>query len=301
MKKKLLMAGVFITNILSAQNLTPTTSISASGSVDNFKGGYTFAYESSGTPWSGSLLSFGGFSNNYDTQISANYGGNNISFRTRNGDRGFWNPWNELATKGANNFTDQQTIMGNLGVGTNAPQARLDVNFGGEPKTIKFLESSNAIHSMNSMVRFTWYDNTADLGIVRSDSYPIEAMAIRFNQNEVVRFTPNGNALVQGKLEAKEVKVTSTPTADFVFEENYDLPKLEEIEKHIKEKKHLPEIASAKEMEKDGVNVGAFQIKLLQKIEELTLYSIEQNKRLLKLEEDNRKLNIQVEDLKTKK
>jgi len=45
-----------------------------------------------------------------------------------------------------------------------------------------------------------------------------------------------------------------------------------------KKKKHLPEIASAKQMEKEGVNVGEFQIKLLQKIEELTLYTIEQNK-----------------------
>jgi hypothetical protein len=86
------------------------------------------------------------------------------------------------------------------------------------------------------------------------------------------------NASLQGKFEAKEIKVTLTPTADFVFEESYDLPKLEEVEKHIKEKKHLPEIASAKQMEKEGVNVGEFQIKLLQKIEELTLYAIEQNK-----------------------
>lgn len=94
----------------------------------------------------------------------------------------------------------------------------------------------------------------------------------------------NGNAMVQGKLEAKEIKVTLTPTADFVFAEDYDLPKLEDVEKHIKEKKHLPEVASAKQMEKEGVNVGEFQIKLLQKIEELTLYTIEQNKRIKELE-----------------
>ncbi|MDF2933066.1 MAG: hypothetical protein K0R36_2397 [Chryseobacterium sp.] len=94
----------------------------------------------------------------------------------------------------------------------------------------------------------------------------------------------NGNAMVQGKFEAKEIKVTLTPTADFVFEEKYNLPKLEDVEKHIKEKKHLPEIASAKQMKKEGVNVGEFQIKLLQKIEELTLYTIEQNKRIKELE-----------------
>lgn len=99
-----------------------------------------------------------------------------------------------------------------------------------------------------------------------------------------------GNVMVNGKLEAKEVKVTLSPTADFVFEENYNLPKLDDIEKHINEKKHLPEIASAKEMEKEGVNVGEFQIKLLQKIEELTLYLIQLNKDVKRLEEDNKEI-----------
>lgn len=98
----------------------------------------------------------------------------------------------------------------------------------------------------------------------------------------------NGNVSLQGKLEAKEVKVTTSPTADFVFEETYDLPKLDEVEKFIKENKHLPEIASAKVMEKEGVNIGEFQIKLLQKIEELTLYTIEQNKLLKQQTEENK-------------
>ncbi|WP_292009242.1 hypothetical protein [Chryseobacterium sp.] len=189
----------------------------------------------------------------------------------------------------------KSVFYGNVGIGSDDPQAKLDINFGGEPKTIKFMEAANGSSTMNSMMRFTWYNDTADLGIVRSGSYPIEAMAIRFNQKEVARFTPNGNASLQGKLEAKEVKVTLTPTADFVFEENYDLPKLEEVEKHIKDKKHLPEIASAKEMEKEGVNVGEFQIKLLQKIEELTLYVIEQDKKLKTQAEEIQNLKNQLE------
>ena len=108
------------------------------------------------------------------------------------------------------------------------------------------------------------------------------------------------NMKVNAKIEAKEIKVTNTPTADFVFEEDYNLPKLEEVEKHIKEKKHLPEIASAKQMEKEGVNVGEFQIKLLQKIEELTLYTIEQNK---KIEAQNKQIleqNQRIEKLEKK-
>ncbi|KYH06647.1 MULTISPECIES: hypothetical protein [Chryseobacterium] len=114
---------------------------------------------------------------------------------------------------------------------------------------------------------------------------------------EILKVSASGNALLQGKFEAKEIKVTLSPTADFVFAENYDLPKLEDIEKHIKEKKHLPEIASAKVMEKEGVNVGEFQIKLLQKIEELTLYSIEQNKQLKALQQENKILKSQSEEI----
>ena len=56
------------------------------------------------------------------------------------------------------------------------------------------------------------------------------------------------------------------------------------MEEFIKENKHLPEIASAKTMEKEGVNIGEFQIKLLQKIEELTLYVIQQNNKIKALE-----------------
>ncbi|WP_238640147.1 hypothetical protein [Chryseobacterium elymi] len=116
--------------------------------------------------------------------------------------------------------------------------------------------------------------------------------------NEVMKIAVNGNASLQGKFEAKEVKVTLTPTADFVFDEEYKLPELDEVEKHIKEKKHLPEIASAAQMEKEGVNIGEFQIKLLQKIEELTLYTIEQNKQLKKLQENNDKLMKEMDKLK---
>ncbi|WP_185155128.1 hypothetical protein [Chryseobacterium sp. c4a] len=104
----------------------------------------------------------------------------------------------------------------------------------------------------------------------------------------------NGNVSISNKLEAKEIKVTNSPTADFVFEDTYQLPKLENVEKHIKEKKHLPEIASAAEMRKEGVNIGELQIKLLQKIEELTLYSIEQNKMIEQMKNEIKMLKTKL-------
>lgn len=110
--------------------------------------------------------------------------------------------------------------------------------------------------------------------------------------NPAVVFKRNGNVAIHGKLESKEVKVTLTPTADFVFEENYNLPTLGFVENHIKEKKHLPEIASAKEMKKNGVNIGEFQIQLLQKIEELTLYTIQQQKEIESLRNENQEIKL---------
>ncbi|WP_281988639.1 hypothetical protein [Aquimarina aggregata] len=103
--------------------------------------------------------------------------------------------------------------------------------------------------------------------------------------------TMNGNLAVLGKIESKEIKVTNTPTADFVFEESYKLPSLDFIENYIKSEKHLPEIASAEKMKQDGVNIGDFQIQLLQKIEELTLYTIQQEKRIKTLESNNQSLH----------
>lgn len=169
---------------------------------------------------------------------------------------------------------------GNVGIGVTVPEGAFDVHFPGEPKTIKFLDTINMPGTMNSMVRFTWYNDTADVGVVRSGGQAIEALALRINQKEIARFTPNGNAAFQGKVEAKNFVVSSTPTADFVFAADYNLKPIQDVEKFISEKNHLPEIPSAKEMTENGVEIGNFQIKLLQKIEELTLYLISQNKEI---------------------
>lgn len=81
------------------------------------------------------------------------------------------------------------------------------------------------------------------------------------------------------KTEKIKVEVSSTNGwADFVFKKDYQLPTLEEVELHITEKGHLPNIPPAEEVVKNGINLGEMDAKLLQKIEELTLYTIEQNK-----------------------
>lgn len=102
------------------------------------------------------------------------------------------------------------------------------------------------------------------------------------NSNQV----NTNNLFANGLIKAKEVLVTNNGWADYVFKDDYKLRTLEETENFIKTNGHLPEIPSAKEVEKDGVSVGAMQTKLLAKIEELTLYCIELKKEVTKLKEE---------------
>lgn len=98
------------------------------------------------------------------------------------------------------------------------------------------------------------------------------------------------NALeVNGTIRAKEIKV-ETGWADFVFAPDYQLPTLGEVEAHIKEHKHLPGIPTEAEVKKDGANLGEMNVKLLQKVEELTLYMIQQNKEIESLKKEVQQL-----------
>ncbi len=95
---------------------------------------------------------------------------------------------------------------------------------------------------------------------------------------------------VNGNVHAKEVTVDLIGWPDYVFEENYTLPTLSQVEQHIKEKGHLVNIPSAKEVEENGVQLGEMNKKLLEKIEELTLYAIAQQKQLKEQEARLKKL-----------
>lgn len=96
---------------------------------------------------------------------------------------------------------------------------------------------------------------------------------------------PKAKLAVNGDIYAKKVRVTPDDWPDFVFESAYELPSLQELERFIAEHKHLPGIPSAKEVSEQGVDLGQNQAKLLQKIEEMTLYLIEQHKKFAAQEE----------------
>jgi hypothetical protein len=93
---------------------------------------------------------------------------------------------------------------------------------------------------------------------------------------------------VNGKILCEKIKVISDVAgADYVFDNNYVLKSLKDIEKYITENKHLPEIPSADDMKKNGLDLTEMNILLLKKVEELTLYLIEQNKQIDELNKAN--------------
>lgn len=103
---------------------------------------------------------------------------------------------------------------------------------------------------------------------------------------------------VDGKLITEEVKVQlSGDWPDYVLAKGYELPTLQQVEEHIKEKGHLINIPSASEVEANGMELGDMNKLLLEKIEELTLYILQQERQQKRLDQKTRQLEKQIQDL----
>jgi hypothetical protein len=96
--------------------------------------------------------------------------------------------------------------------------------------------------------------------------------------------------LVKGGMMTEKIKVAiagGSDWSDYVFEDDYKMMSLEEVESFVKENKHLPNVPSTSEVLENGIDVAKTDAKLLEKIEELTLYLIEINKDVKKLQQEN--------------
>jgi hypothetical protein len=102
--------------------------------------------------------------------------------------------------------------------------------------------------------------------------------------------TSSHKLAVNGTIGAREIKVETTTWPDYVFSDDYELRSLEEVRQHIDENGHLPEIPSEADVAENGILLGEMNAKLLQKIEELTLYVIDINEQVQKLKEENHSL-----------
>jgi hypothetical protein len=213
---------------------------------------------------------------------------------------------------------------GNVGIGTKSPKAKLDVrnghlyvgdenfsNPGSWGQTINIddnVHSRILIEERATGVKTSLWAHTggnAKVGTISNHDFGIitngtDKLTVKTNGYiGIGTKSPDSKLTVAGNIHSREVKVTINAGADFVFEKEYKLPTLESIEKYIEINKHLPEIASEKEMKKNGLLLAEMNIKLLQKIEELTLYTIKQEKRLNNIDLKNKRIEKENKVLKS--
>ena len=222
----------------------------------------------------------------------------------------------------ATNSVVRMSVSGNgkVGIGTTTPNEKLEVI-----GNLRVQGISGQSHAQLQFFRATGHQfmtiGQADLNASNStfDFHHHNGNDFRFlvNSAELLRIdnsgavgigtsTPGaklevaGNALIQGDVYAKLIEVSATPGnwPDYVFESNYGLRPLSEVEAYVNANKHLPEVPSAKTVEAEGQNLGEIQATLLKKVEELTLYLIEQDKKQLSLEERLKKLEVENAKLK---
>ena len=222
------------------------------------------------------------------------------------------NPAWELLLSGADKNTDFQLVegttgrifvsgaTGNVGIGTTTTSTnRLEVNgsakvtgqliIGGSSTTNWLKFATNEYNSGNGAQ--IYQDNSGNIGfdinstkngmlLTHDGSLEIGQQAVFVNEKLVVA----GNARITGQMETGSILTSSVTTKvwsiapDYVFEKDYKLATLEHVEKYLDENKHLPEIPSAKDIKDKGLDLAEMNLKLLKKVEELTLYSIQQNK-----------------------
>ena len=177
---------------------------------------------------------------------------------------------------------------GNLGIGTTTPAEKLSLYTAGSTKVVTqygngtgsgFTVGMNT--DGNGMIWHTATNKTITFGTNNT-----ERMRINANGNiGIGTVSPDYKLDVVGNVRAHSVQISTTKTADFVFEDDYPLMPLPEVERFITSNKHLPEVAPAREMLENGIDMAEMQIKLLQKVEELTLYVIRQQKEIEELKE----------------
>lgn len=220
----------------------------------------------------------------------------------------------------------ENQALGKVGIGTTTPQSAVEVR--GPSIRIsdvltRYLEISqddqgqpygrnwNNTNAGGRQFKLTGWshlpDNTGSLqkDIVHFDGYNLLLLKDNGGNVGIGTSKPDATLTVKGAIHANEVRVDlNVPGPDYVFEESYPLVTLKKLNEYIQRNKHLPEIPSACSMEENGVNIGEMNMLLLKKVEELTLYAIEQDKqaelhdkRLQEQEEKIKELERLVNDL----
>jgi hypothetical protein len=307
MKKQLLLFFVIgLGNILYAQNTFPSSgnvgigTTSPRGALDVANGDIWL----SATPDGGS---------NQTTYLSghiflAPYSNTNISYLQAR--RGNTTGTSELRLRTMTNGSLIETMHlsgnGNVGIGTITPGEKLEltgsiymnaenngliIDEGGNKRVgfMKYAGREGGIWRTQNIAFEIGRTNTTTLPgsptVFTTDLFVAGSGNVGIGTKNVN--DANYKLFVETGIRTRKVKVDVSTWADYVFSPSYKLPSLKEVEAFIKKNNHLPDVPSEAEVKKEGLDLGENQAVLLKKIEELTLYIIDQNK---KLEDQNKRI-----------
>ncbi|MEL7146161.1 MAG: hypothetical protein AAFO69_07320 [Bacteroidota bacterium] len=240
----------------------------------------------------------------YANNVGANYGGaGSIMFMGNGGTMDFY-----ITNSSTGKDTDinwgipkmRLTRYGLVGIGTGTPKAKLDINHTGTLGN-RFIESNaflkissggssllmdnNEIYSNHMLLIGSAFNHDIRFRNISSTNYA-DLMTIRPSGNVGIgTTTPSHKLSVNGTIRAKEIKCQASPWPDYVFTDTYELKSLSSVADFISENGHLPNIPSAAEVEENGIALGEMNARLLEKIEELTLYAIDQEQQNMEQQE----------------
>lgn len=196
------------------------------------------------------------------------------------------NPYEDKQNWGNGNSTYMELKNGRLGINRTSPSARLDVEENDNNYISLLARSTHASDGKYCIMAGVSRDLTKAFTVGNNVSTFKETFVVYGNgQTRIGTLKPmstHSDAMlaVDGKIVSKSLYVTSLNWADFVFEKDYKLPKLSEIEAYYTAHGHLPLIPTAQEVRENGIDVAEMNKLLLQKIEELTMLMVEQQKQI---------------------
>ena len=211
---------------------------------------------------------------------------------------------------GTNALTSNATGNSNIGIGTDALNASIgnnNVGIGDGAGKLNtgsnnlFLGYQAGFNETGNSKLYLANTNTTEPLIYGDFSAKYLAVGEVAAADRAAAVSGGYRLLVKGGMMTEKIKVAvagSIDWADYVFEDNYKMLSLENVEKFIKENKHLPNVPSTTEVLSNGIDVAKTDAKLLEKIEELTLYMIEMNKEIKILKQQNKELKKEVDSKK---
>ncbi|WP_299453559.1 cell surface protein [uncultured Microscilla sp.] len=199
---------------------------------------------------------------------------------------------------------------GNVGIGIRNPTAKLEVSgtakadvINGREILTEQIRLNGSIRSQSTPIKFSVSSNVPGL---KGTRYMVFNQAGRLGigtqepqeKLHVIGSIKATHGYFNGNLTANRVHLNVGTFPDYVFAKGYDLMPLEQVEAYIKAHKHLPKVPAAAKVIKEGMDVGQINVLLMEKVEELTLHTIEQHKQIKQLMQEVKALKTQVNSKK---